>query len=373
MTEMPSAAPTPAARCRNLGEKNWARSHAAGLVTPGQLVAAGLVDPSAAQTLEEVKDNFDIRIPEAFFPGLATGDQSLRVQCMPTTDELNFHPEELEDPIGDEKWTPVPGLTHRYPDRALLKVTYQCAVYCRFCFRRYKVSSAEESLSLDALEPAFAYLEQNPGIWEVILTGGDPLVLTDKRLEQVLERLRIIEHVKIVRFHTRIPTVLPSRVSEQLIQLLKGCGKTVWVVAHINSESELTTEARTSLGRLMGAGIPVLSQSVLLRGVNDTPEKLTALLRALVGLGVKPYYLHYPDLAQGTQHFRIPLERALSLVSSLRGTISGLCIPQLVVDIPSGFGKIIVEPQRARQVSENEWVFESPLDGTQLKVAYPVG
>lgn len=350
---------------------NWARALSKGLVQPSQLVQAGLVSQSTARQLDAVQSLFDIRVPQAFLDGIQAGDATLAKQMVPSSEELLFLPEELEDPIGDERFTPVEGLTHRYPDRALLKITYQCASYCRFCFRRYKVSDANNNLTPEGLERAFEYLHSKPDIREVILTGGDPLSLTDAKLSPVFEALGRIAHLDMVRIHTRIPTVLPERVTPDLLGIFRRAQKPVWLVAHINAASELTPAAKAALGRLVDNGVPVLAQSVLLKGVNDSQEALLALYRALGALRVVPYYLHYPDLAQGTGHFRVPLDQALELVQGLRGRLSGFAIPRLMLDIPGGAGKVVVEPQWARQTGPHTWAFTSPVDGSETFVNYP--
>lgn len=358
--------------------KNWARELASGLVSQNQLVSRGLMGELPSEAFEALKNNFDVRVPLAFAQTAALNSNSpsnlhpaLKAQVIPSSQELIFFPEELDDPIGDEPHSPIEGVTRRYPDRALLKLTYQCAMYCRFCFRRYKVSEPDFNLDVVKMQAALDFLEQTTDLWEVILTGGDPLVLTDKALQGPLERLAAMPHIQVLRIHTRIPTALPSRITPELIALLKATGKTVWVVAHINSAQELTPEASAALARLIDAGIPVLSQSVLLKGVNATSADLTALFKGLIARRVKPYYLHYPDLAKGTQHFRVPLEDAIALVASLRGQISGTCVPQLVVDLPGGHGKIAIEPQWAKFLGNGNWEFKSPLHGGTLQVHYP--
>jgi lysine 2,3-aminomutase len=350
---------------------NWARDFAAGLVSIRQLVDAGLVEVADAASLEDVKEAFDIRVPNSLLEGVLSGDPTLARQFVPSPEELAILPAELEDPIGDEAWSPVDGVTHRYPDRALLKLTYQCASYCRFCFRRYKVSEPDNNLDPAALDRALDYIARSSGIREVILTGGDPLTLTDARLAVACEALARMPHVRLLRIHTRIPTVLPSRITPALLATLRSSGKAVWLVAHINALAELTGEARSALGRLVDGGIPVLAQSVLLRGVNATTEALASLFEELASLRVTPYYLHYPDLARGTGHFRVPLTEALDIVRGLRGRTSGFAIPRLVVDIPGGRGKVVVEPEGARHLGGGTWCFRSPLDGGETIVNYP--
>jgi lysine 2,3-aminomutase len=331
----------------------------------------GLVDPATARELEMVREHFDIRVPAQFLEECEAGDSTLSRQFVPSADELKIHPTELEDPIGDEAFTPIEGITHRYPDRVLFKINYTCAVYCRFCFRRYKVAKPQYNLLQEQVKAGLDYISQQPQIWEVILTGGDPLVLSNERLRPILDHLQSVPHVKVLRFHTRIPSVAPERINDGLLEMLKNSKKSVWMAVHINSPSELKDNCRAAIRRLIENGIGVVSQSVLLRGVNDDLQTLEALMRGFVELGIKPYALNYPDLAKGTQHFRIPLANAIELVAQLRGRVSGLCLPQLIVDIPGGLGKISVDIQRARQLSVQEWEFKSPLTGEPLRVVYP--
>lgn len=260
-------------------------------------------------------------------------------QYLPSVEELTVTPEENADPIGDEAHAPVKGIVHRYPDRVLLKPVHVCAVYCRFCFRREKVGPGSEMLSDAELETALDYIRGNKEIWEVILTGGDPFVLSPRRLTDLMRKLNAIAHIKVIRFHTRVPAANPTRVNDDLAAALSS-EKAVFVVVHCNHAREVTPLMKEAVGKLTRAGIPVLSQSVLLRGVNDTAEALDALFRALVEIRVKPYYLHHPDLAPGTSHFRLSIDDGRKIVRQLRGNLSGIAQPQYVLDIPGGFGKV---------------------------------
>jgi len=264
-------------------------------------------------------------------------------QFVPDTREHEVAAEERADPIGDERFSPVKGIVHRYPDRVLLKPLLACPVYCRFCFRREVVGKKDSTLSAKELDAAFAYLAAHPEIWEVILTGGDPLALSPRRLAAILARLDAIPHVEIVRIHTRVPVVDPKRINAALLAALK-IEKPVYVVIHCNHADEITAAARRGFARLADAGIPLLSQSVLLKGVNDDAKILETLFRALVRNRVKPYYLHHADLARGTSHFRTSITEGQALVGALRGRVSGLCQPTYVLDIPGGHGKVPVGP-----------------------------
>jgi lysine 2,3-aminomutase len=273
-------------------------------------------------------------------------------QFVPDIRELDTHPAERADPIGDHLKSPAPGIVHRYADRVLLKIASVCPVYCRFCFRREMVGpQLGEALSADDLEAALAYIRATPTIWEVILTGGDPFILSPRRIADVTTALGQIPHVKILRWHTRVPVVDPDRVTGDLVSALKASNKTVFVGLHTNHARELTSEARMSIAKLVDAGIPVVSQTVLLKGINDSANELEALMRALVEARVKPYYLHHGDLAPGTAHFRTTIAEGQALVDELRRRLSGIAMPAYVLDIPGAFGKIPVQAAKILQVS----------------------
>ncbi|MDP2332009.1 MAG: lysine-2,3-aminomutase-like protein [Reyranella sp.] len=265
-------------------------------------------------------------------------------QFVPSPAETEVSADELADPIGDEARSPVKGLVHRYPDRVLLKPLHVCPVYCRFCFRREKVGPGGEALSAAELEAALAYIRAHPEIWEVILTGGDPLMLAARRLGELIAALDAIPHVAVIRVHSRVPVVDPGRVMEELVASLKPRRASLWLGIHCNHARELTPAARSALARLADAGIPLMGQTVLLHGVNDDVETLEALMRALVTCRVKPYYLHHPDLVRGTGHFRVSIEHGQALMKALRGRLSGLAQPTYVLDVPGGHGKVPIGP-----------------------------
>jgi lysine 2,3-aminomutase len=302
---------------------------------------AGLSTADKRAALEQVAARYAVAITPAIAEliGHADASDAIARQFVPDAAELDTRPEENADPIGDHAHSPVEGIVHRYPDRVLLKLTPICAVYCRFCFRREMVGPGAQPFTNEQLDAALGYIETHPEIWEVILTGGDPLVLSPRRLRAVVARLSAIEHVKIIRIHTRVPIADPSRVTSELVRALKTKGKATYVVVHANHPRELTDPAREACARFIDAGIPMLSQSVLLAGVNDDPATLASLMRSLVEARIKPYYLHHADLAPGTAHLRTPVERGQELMRSLRGRLSGLCQPTYVLDIPGGHGK----------------------------------
>jgi lysine 2,3-aminomutase len=313
------------------------------------LVAHGLSDGNG---LEAVAQRYAIAISPAVAALIdpLDRDDPMSRQFVPTPAELNTALEERADPIGDLAHSPVAGIVHRYPDRVLLKAVHVCPVYCRFCFRREMVGpKGLGTLTGEELDGAIDYIASHAGIWEVILTGGDPLVLSPRRLRDLMERLAPIEHLRVVRFHTRVPVVEPERVDAPMVAALRASGKTTYLAVHANHPREFTPASREALRQLADGGVALVSQSVLLRGVNDDLETLATLMRLFVENRVTPYYLHHPDLAPGTAHFRLSLDEGLALVSALRGRISGLAQPTYVLDIPGGYGKADIAASAVRQ------------------------
>ncbi len=317
------------------------------LRTAADLRAAGLVPAEEEAALEAVAARYAVAIT----PGMARlidraepADPIAR-QFVPDVRELQHLPEERGDPLDEARLSPVPGVVHRYPDRVLLKLTHACPVYCRFCFRREVVGpGGPQALSDAALAAALDYIAGDPDIWEVILTGGDPLVLSPRRVAEVTQRLSAIDTVKVLRWHTRVPAVDPGRITDGLAAALRSPAKAVYIALHANHPRELTPAVRAACARLIDAGIVMVSQTVLLRGVNDDAATLAALMRAFVECRIKPYYLHHPDLAPGTGRFRLTIAEGQSIVRQLRGRLSGLAQPTYVLDIPGGHGKVPVGP-----------------------------
>jgi lysine 2,3-aminomutase len=320
---------------------------AATLREPAELVAHGFAPAAALPDLEKVAARYAVAVT----PDIAAlidrddPDDPIARQFVPSAAELVAGPGETADPIGDHAHSPVAGIVHRYPDRVLFKLVHVCAVYCRFCFRREMVGPGKATgLSPAAYDAAIGYIRAHPEVWEVILTGGDPLMLSPRRLAEVMADLAAVDHVKIIRIHTRVPVADPARISGEMIAALKVAGATTWIALHANHARELTGKARAACAAIVDAGIPMVSQSVLLRGVNDDAAALEALMRAFVECRIKPYYLHHGDLAPGTAHLRTTLERGQELMRALRGRVSGLCQPDYVLDIPGGHGKAPVGP-----------------------------
>jgi lysine 2,3-aminomutase len=331
-----------------------------------ELTAAGLAPAGKRAALEQVAARYAVAITPAMAELIDPADpcDPIARQFVPGPAELDARPEETADPIGDHVHSPLEGIVHRYPDRVLLKLTPICAVYCRFCFRREMIGPGAKPLTLKQVDAALAYVAEHPEIWEVILTGGDPLVLSPRRLRAVLSRLAAIAHVKVIRVHTRVPAAEPARITPELVRALRVKGKATYVVLHANHARELTAAARAACARLVDAGIPMLSQSVLLAGVNDDPAALGDLMRALVECRIKPYYLHHGDLAPGTAHLRTSIERGQGLIRALRGRMSGLCQPTYVLDIPGGHGKSPVGPNYLSQDTTGRYRIED-FNGAQ--------
>jgi lysine 2,3-aminomutase len=338
------------------------REHSTVHLHAQDLIERGLVAPERAAELRRVAAEFAVALTDDMAALIDPDDPAdpIAAQFVPHAAEEEAAPDDRPDPIGDARWSPVPGIVHRYPDRVLLKPILVCPVYCRFCFRREQVGRGNGILAPAALARAYDYIRRRPEIWEVVVTGGDPFVLSPRRLAAIVATLAAIPHVAVIRFHTRVPVAEPRRVGAALVTALKS-DKAVYVVIHANHPRELTAALRAAVGRLLRAGIPVLSQSVLLRGVNDDAAVLEALFRGLVAMRVKPYYLHHPDLAPGTGHFRLELDAGRRLVAALRGRVSGLCQPTYVLDIPGGHGKVPVAASAAAPgEGAGEWVVEDP-------------
>jgi lysine 2,3-aminomutase len=303
---------------------------------------SALKAPLEDDPLAEVVRRYAVAITpamEALIDPTDPGDP-IAAQFLPDARELDIAPDELSDPIGDDAHTPVKGVVHRYGDRCLLKLVHVCPVYCRFCFRREMVGpQGDGTLTSEEIDAALAYIAAQPQIWEVILTGGDPFLLSARRVREIAARVAAIEHVKIIRWHTRVPVVDPMRVTPDLVEALRAESATTYVVLHANHPRELTREARAAIARIVDAGVPMLSQTVLLKGVNDDVDTLEALMRGLVEARVKPYYLHHLDKAPGTSHFRCTIAQGQGLARALHQRASGLAQPTYVLDIPGGHGK----------------------------------
>ncbi|MBN8532713.1 MAG: lysine-2,3-aminomutase-like protein [Rhizobiales bacterium] len=312
---------------------------------------AGLVE--AIPALVAVTDRYAVAITPAMVDLIRQGETAIAAQFLPDPRESITTPDESPDPIGDHTHSPLKGLVHRYPDRVLLKVLHACPVYCRFCFRREMVGpDGDGTLSETELDQAFAYIAATPAIFEVILTGGDPLMLSARRIQALGERLAQIPHVQLVRWHSRVPVVSPERITAELVRALRIEGKAVSVAIHANHASEFTSEAKKAIARLADAGIVLLGQTVLLKGVNAETETLATLFRAMAANRIRPLYLHHPDLAPGTGHFRLPIAEGQAIYGALRGQLPGPAIPAYVLDLPGGHGKVPIGPGHCRETED---------------------
>ncbi len=342
----------------------WQRQLQASITTPEHLAQHFPVDVAA---LAEVTARYPLRITPHYLSLIGEPGDPIWRQCVPDPQEL-ADDQPLADPLGEDTLAPVPHLVHRYPDRVLLLAAGTCAVYCRFCTRKRKVGCPDMKISLGEVLAGIDYIARTPAIKDVVVSGGEPLLMSDLLLKEILERLRRIPHVEIIRIGTRAPVVLPERITDGLCALLRRCHP-LFVNTHFNHPRELTPEAAEACRRLADAGIPVGNQTVLLRGVNDDPATLAELFRGLLRLRVRPYYLHHMDLTRGTVHFRTRVEQGVALMAALRGPLSGLAVPQYVIDLPGGKGKVPVLPDYLQALGDMV-VLRSP-DGE--RVEFPNG
>lgn len=307
------------------------------------LETSGLLGRDEVAAIERVATRYAIAITPTVRTLIERADDPIGLQFVPDPAELDHQPHELIDPIGDAAHSPVPGLVHRYPDRVLLKPVLVCPVYCRFCFRREHVGPGAGAMSLTEVAAAIAYIAARPAIREVILTGGDPLMMAPRRLGAMLDRLQAIPHVELLRLHSRVPVADPARITPALLTALER-DTPVWLALHANHAREFSTAAATALRALHAAGVSLLGQSVLLRGVNDSSAALEDLFRAMLRSRVKPYYLHQLDPAPGTARFHVPIVEGRRLLETLRGRITGMAWPTYVLDIEGGHGKVPIGP-----------------------------
>ncbi len=296
-----------------------------------------------------------------YYLALADPDQSfcpVRRQAIPVRDEARVRPGELRDPLGEDRTRPTPAIVHRYPDRVLLLATDRCTVYCRHCTRRRITGGDEGALDRTALREAVAYLRGHPEVRDVLVSGGDPLLLSDARLEELLAEIASVQTVQMIRIGTRIPVTCPMRVTPELSRLLRRFAP-LFVVTHFNHPREVTAEAAQACERLVDAGVPVENQTVLLRRLNSSARTLLDLNHRLLMLRVRPYYLHQGDVAEGTEHLRTPLEAGVGILEAMRGHTSGLAVPHLAVDLPGGGGKVTLQPDYVVQTGPDAWTFRN--------------
>ena len=335
--------------------EEWQRLLADGVNSVAQLKAEHPeIDPKIAA---EIAKKFRIRANRYWMDLAERSGPALLKQILPDERELEDEEDTLEDPLAEDAMSPVPNLTHRYPDRVLFLVCHQCAFYCRYCTRKRKVSNAER-ISRKNLQQGIDYIAAHPEVRDVILSGGDPLMLKDEELLDVVAKVRAIPHVEIIRIGTRMPSALPQRVTLKLVRALKRFHP-IWMMVHFNHPDEVTPEAKACLERLADHGFPLMNQAVLLKGVNDDPDVLKRLFHKLLMARCKPYYLYQADMVKGTDYFRTPVQKGLEIMDALRGWTSGLAVPYYVIDAPGGGGKIPILPNYIVRRSNKQWVIRN--------------
>lgn len=327
--------------------EDWKRILAQTITKPEEILDKFQVD---VRSLKAVTAQYPMRISRHYFSLIEEINDPIWKQCVPSPLELQ-DPNVIDDPLNEEEDSPVPGLVHRYPDRVLMCVSNSCATYCRFCTRKRKVGKPVIDLSHKVFLEQIRYVEKNPAVRDVLLSGGDPLLLEDEELEFLLRRLRAIPHVEILRIGTRIPCMLPQRVTPELCNILKKYHP-LYVNVHFNHPREITEESERACGLLADAGIPLGNQSVLLKGVNDEPKIIRELVQRLLRIRTKPYYLYQMDLVKGTHHFKTRVETGIKIIESLVGHTSGLAVPRYVIDAPGGGGKVPIDPGYVLNMSE---------------------
>ena len=368
---LPVYSPRPVVDARDVPAESWSDWRwqvRNAITTPAELAALVELTPAEHAGLAASPGLFRIGATPYYFSLVDRGnpDCPVRRQIIPWGDEAETRPGELRDPLGEDSHNPTPAIIHKYPDRVLLLAVDRCAIYCRHCNRR-RLVGGDDPPSRDELEAAFEYIARAKRVRDVLISGGDPLLLSTARLDWILGRLRAIPHVEIIRIGTRVPVVLPMRIDDELVGMLRK-HHPLFVNTHFNHAKEITPEARRGCERLVDAGIPVGNQTVLLRGVNSSVRSLRRLMRDLLKMRVKPYYLFQGDVAEGTDHLRTPVEKAVELVDGMRGWMSGMAVPHLVLDAPGGGGKVPLAPNYVLETREDSVVVRSYRG---VRVEYP--
>jgi lysine 2,3-aminomutase len=335
-------------------DENWKRILAQSITKPEQIRERFNVN---IESLKRVASKYPMKISRYYFDLIDEVDDPLWKQCVPSINEL-VDPQGIGDPLNEEGQSPVPGLVHRYPDRILMCVSNDCGMYCRFCTRKRMVGNSEIGYSEDNLLRQIQYVKKTGAIRDVLLSGGDPLLLSDERIEFLLKKIRAIPHVEIIRIGSRVPCTFPQRITDELCNILKKYHP-LYMNVHFNHPREITEESRRACGLLADAGIPLGSQTVLLKGINDDSRTIKDLMQGLLAMRVRPYYLFQMDSVKGTYHFRTRVETGIKIMESLIGYTSGLAIPRYVIDSPGGGGKIPIQPNYVERMSEDEVVLRN--------------
>lgn len=342
---------------------DWHALLSASIITADQL--AGYL-PVDRDEISNVTARYPMRINPYYLSLIRKAGDPIWKQAVPNPMEIKDRVY-TDDPLCEELQSPVPNLIHRYPDRVVFQVSTRCSMYCRFCMRKRKVGDPFV-VTDETVSQGIEYLQKHPTIRDVLLSGGDPLLLEDEDLEQILARLRAIPHIEIVRIHTRVPCTLPQRVTTNLARILRKFNP-IYINTHFNHPAEITREAATACGNLADAGIPLGCQSVLLKGVNDAPPVMKRLMQKLMQIRVRPYYIHQTDLVRGTGHFRTSIKDGLEIMRCLRGYTSGLCVPHYMIDLPGGGGKVPLLPEYVKGEEEGKLIVEN-YDGKRFE--YPL-
>ena len=348
---------------KDVEEEQWNDWHwqiANRITTVDELSQVINLTDSEKEVIEESLNTLRMAITPYYATLMDTDDSTcpIRMRAVPTILETHISPEDMVDPLHEDADSPVSGLTHRYPDRVLFLVTDQCAMYCRHCTRRRMAGETDKLLPQAQIDEMIAYVRSTKGVRDVLLSGGDPLTLSTERLEYIVAKLHEIPHVEIIRYGSNVPVVLPQRITDELLEMMTKY-QPVWFNTHFNHSKEITTEARQALARLADAGIVLGNQSVLLKGVNDCPYIMKELVQRLVQNRVRPYYLYQCDLSQGIAHFRTSIGKGIGIIEHLRGHTSGFAVPQFVVDVPGGGGKIPVNPSYVLSRNERTVIFRN--------------
>lgn len=350
--------------------RDWAWQLKNRLTTVEQLERYMTLTPEEKAGCLFANHKLSLAITPYFFNLIDRDDPNcpIRRQVIPRSEEMVVSSEEMLDSLGEDSHSPVPGLVHRYPDRVLFLVTDRCASYCRYCTRSRLVSNAQDYNFHPEYEQALRYIEAHPEVRDVLLSGGDPLLLSDKKLDHLLGRLRAIKHVEFIRIGSRIPVFLPQRITPELCEVFKKHGP-IWMSIHVNHPREATQELKDACERLSYAGVPLGNQSVLLRGVNDDAEVMQALVHRLLRMRVRPYYLYQMDLITGGSHFMADVRKGIEIIQALRGHTTGYAVPQYVIDAPGGGGKVPINPDYLEKLTADEVVFRN-FEGKQFR--YPL-
>jgi lysine 2,3-aminomutase len=335
-------------------DEDWKQLLKQGITSPKQINKKFKIN---IEDLNAVVEQYPMMISKYFFDLIDEVDDPIWKQCVPCIKELQ-DPFGSDDPLDEEGQSRAPGLVHRYPDRALMCVSNSCATYCRFCTRKRRVGISYNNFSKDDLLKQLEYLKQTPSIRDVIVSGGDPFLLADEKIELILKKLRMIPHIEIIRIGSRVPCTLPQRVTPELCNILKKYHP-LYLNIHFNHPKEITEESARACGLLADAGIPLGSQSVLLKGVNDDPETMKKLVQRLLRIRVKPYYLFQMDLVKGTYHFRTRVETGINIINNLVGYTSGLGVPRYVIDSPGGGGKIPIQPDYVQSIEDDKIIMRN--------------